>query len=123
MDQQPEQQEPRYVCPACAAEGNAEPQPITNFYSIRSQPYKNSEGRVIVKYKDNLRRSELCKRHDNVQRAEQIRRQLDPNSPEYNPEARRKLQARQRKYEQEVRKKGGARYKKRIRKAKKKEEE
>src|SRR3954451_15510182 len=120
MDQ--EQAEARYICPDCAAEGNAEPQPLSNFYLKRQKPFHNEQGRVIVEYKNDTRRSIKCKRHTNIDNAQWKRRRLDPASPDYDPKAREKLQARQQKYEHEVRKKGGSRYRKRIRSKPKAEE-
>lgn len=71
----------RYVCPACAAEGNPEPQPAGNFYWITVKDFKSS--RSGYHYKDNKRRSTLCKKHDRAAAAARQRRRLDPASDEY----------------------------------------
>ncbi len=46
------------VCPDCAAEGNADPQPIDQFYVLKSPRYKNGQ-----------RVSAYCRRHTKARNA------------------------------------------------------
>ncbi len=62
----------RYVCSACAEEGNPDPQPIQNFYTWIDRRYKEP------------RRSIVCRRHTDEINIARQRRQLDPTSPDYN---------------------------------------
>jgi len=47
------------VCPDCAAEGNADPQPLEHFYVLKSPKYKNGQ-----------RVSAYCRRHTKARNAE-----------------------------------------------------
>lgn len=94
--------EPRYVCPACASEGNNTPQPGDNYYWSNVKPYRkvDDQGKVVAKhtYKDNKRRSILCKKHESQLVQARRRKQLDPTSPTYNAELHEKVKAWHRDY-------------------------
>ena len=87
-----------YTCPACAEEGHGEPQPLEAFYVFASKPYAREDGRIIVKYKDNQRRSLLCKRHHNLANSADQRQKLDPASPRYDAVYHAKVKEYKRQY-------------------------
>lgn len=92
----PKDQAEGYVCKACAAEGNAAPQPADHFYLISVPEYK--KGAHWRKYKDNKQRSVLCKRHHNMAEAERERKRLDPTLPTYDPDYHERVKANKRRY-------------------------
>jgi hypothetical protein len=87
-----------YVCPVCAEEGNPEPQPLEAFYVYAAKPYARADGRIIVKYKDNQRRSLLCRRHHNLASTADQRERLDPANPRYDPAYHAKVKGYKRAY-------------------------
>ena len=87
-----------YTCPACAEEGHGEPQPLEAFYVYAIKPYAREDGQIIVKYKDNQRRSILCRRHHNLASTADQRARLDPKSERYDPAYHEKVKGYKRTY-------------------------
>jgi len=97
-----------YICPECVAEGHTDPQPIDNFYVYRAREYKTET--AWYRYKDNQRRSQLCRRHDQLAAAERQRRRLDPDSPDYDPAYHERVKEQKRQYATDKLRPDGARY-------------
>lgn len=85
-----------FVCPQCAAEGNTDPQPIDNFYVYRAREYKTET--AWYRYKNNQRRSQLCRTHDQIAAAERQRQRLDPESERYDAEYHERVKVQKRQY-------------------------
>jgi hypothetical protein len=96
------------VCPQCAAEGHADPQPIDNFYVYRAREYKTET--AWYRYKNNQRRSQLCRRHDQLAAAERLRQRLDPDSDRYDPELHERVKEQKRNYAADKLRPEGERY-------------
>jgi hypothetical protein len=99
-----------YFCPQCVAEGNTQGQPIEAFYIVTAKEYKNDKTGAWHRYKNNLRRSQLCKRHDKLAAAERHRRRLDPESPDYDPDYHERVKEQKRHYAEEKLSPTGSRY-------------
>jgi hypothetical protein len=72
-----------YVCPACASEGNPQPQPRSAFYE---KPRKAGDGVI------RLERSYLCRRHTDQENMARHQARFDPESPLFDEAYHSKVQ-------------------------------
>lgn len=75
----------KYLCRDCETENVECLLDADQFYWYKAKPHKPAEGATghAYRYKNDMRRSQYCRRHTNARNAASVREKVNPKSPHY----------------------------------------